>query len=98
MRSDMRADRRAGRRADCRDPARIARLSVLLFLADRVGVERGHESEWTEDIDLRDRNFVSNAAEVGCDTIGRRRADAISHLDGVTMDRNLPIRVDFDGP
>src|SRR6516165_2357722 len=62
---NMRPRRRAGRRANCGNPTRIARLSVLLFLADRVGVERGLEAKRTEPIDLRHRNFVRDPTEGG---------------------------------
>jgi hypothetical protein len=98
MGPDMRADRSAGRRADRGDPARIECLSVLLLLANRVGVERRHEAKRTEHMDLGHRDLVGDTAEVGCDTIGRRGPDAVPHLDCVTMDRDLPIRIDLDGP
>ena len=91
MGPDMGAGRSAGCRADRRDPARVARLGVLVFLADRVGVERGYEAERTEQIDLGDRDFVGDAAEGGCDTIGeppsRRRSPSRRRCSGSQSSR-----------
>ena len=77
---DMSAVRSGGGRADRGDPTRILRLGVLRLLADREGVAGGHEAKRAEHINLRHRDLVGDAAEVGCGTIGHRRPDAVPHL------------------
>ena len=53
-----------GGRTDRRHPARIALRGVLCRLVHRVGIAGGDERERVEGVDLRQRDFVGDAAEV----------------------------------
>src|SRR5262249_48826590 len=94
----MGADRGSAGCTDCRHPAWIARRLVLRLLTNGVGVAGGHERQRTECVHLRERDFVSNATKVRCDSIGYRCSNAGSHLDVVTMDSDPAFGINLDGP
>ena len=77
----------------------------LRLLADREGVARGDEAKRAEHINLRHRDLVGDAAEVGCGTIGHCRPEitrspsaasqwiVIPHLSAVIWTRTLSIAI-----
>src|SRR5262245_28763900 len=93
----MGADRGSAGRTDRRHPAWIARRRVLLLLLNGVGVAGGHERQRTECVDLRERDFVSNATKMRCDPIGDRCSNAGAHLDVVAMDGDPAVGSNLDG-
>ena len=84
-----------GGRADRRHPARIARRGVLRRLVHRVGVAGGDERKRAEGVDLRDRDFIGHAAQMGRHPVGQRRPDAVAHLDVIAVDGDPALRIDF---
>ena len=51
-----------------------------------------------ENVDLRHRDLIGDAAEMERDPVGQRGADAVAHLDMVAMDGDAALRADFDRP
>ncbi len=61
------------------------------------GSPGAHEIERTECVDLHQRDFVSDTAQMRRDPIGQRRSETVAHLSAVAINGNLTVGRDFDG-
>ena len=69
-----------------------------VFLIHGEGVAAGvHEIERTECVDLHQRDFVSDTAQVRRDPIGQRGSETVAHLSAVAIYGNPTVGPDFDG-